>query len=224
MTRIQNLHRRAPWQFIAPSETALTISTSGSTRLQANPEVIAHGEISFDSQRTPQEIRERKLRIAFVGQPVHHKGWGIFQQFVNFSMVRNQEVDFFHFGSTESHNDFITFVNLTQTSNKIGLTTALLLQHQIDAVFVWSIHQETFNLVTYESMAAGCAIIARHSSGNIAAAASRHDRGILYTDGTELFEDVLVFERVLNLVNTGLPTGQFVFTGTSTALKMGGAS
>jgi len=221
VTRTQELLLAVPWQFIAPSETARLNSVSGSTKLPSIPEVVAHGEVLFDGQRDPSELQNRKLRIAFVGQPVQHKGWKVFQQFVEFSVMRNLEIDFFHFGSVESKKKSIVFVDLSQTSKNIGLTTSLLRQNQIDAVFIWSIHQETFNLVTYESIAAGCIVITSKESGNIQAAAQKFGSALIYSDESELFEDDQVLSKISQMTSRGLPTGKFVFTGTTTAFLQG---
>jgi hypothetical protein len=221
VTRTQELLQAAPWQFIAPSETAQLNSVSGSTKLAAIPKVVAHGEVLIDGQRDPNELQNRKLRIAFVGHPVQHKGWNVFQQFVEFSNMRKLEVDFFHFGSIDSKNKSIVFVDLSQTSKNIGLTTSLLRQNQIDAVFIWSIHQETFNLVTYESIAAGCIVITSKESGNIQAAAQKFGSALIYSDESELFEDDQVLSKISQMTSRGLPTGKFVFTGTTTAFLQG---
>ena len=221
VTRTQELLQAAPWQFIAPSETAQLNSVSGSTKLAAIPKVVAHGEVLFDGQRDPNELQNRKLRIAFVGHPVQHKGWKVFQQFVEFSNMRKLEVDFFHFGSIDSKNKSIVFVDLSQTSKNIGLATSLLRQNQIDAVFIWSIHQETFNLVTYESIAAGCIVITSKESGNIQAAAQKCGSALIYSDESELFEDDQVLNKISQMASRGMPTGKFVFTGTTTAFLQG---
>jgi hypothetical protein len=221
VTRTQELLQAAPWQFIAPSETAQLNSVSGSTKLTAIPKVVAHGEVLIDGQRDPNELQNRKLRIAFVGHPVQHKGWKVFQQFVEFSNMRKLEVDFFHFGSIDSKNKSIVFVDLSQTSKNIGLTTSLLRQNLIDAVFIWSIHQETFNLVTYESIAAGCIVITSKESGNIQAAAQKFGSALIYGNESELFEDDQVLNRISQMASRGMPTGKFVFTGTTTAFLEG---
>lgn len=217
VNRIQHLVNVAPWRFVAPSESAKTISASGSSRLP-NPEVVPHGEISFNGSRMPFDPQQRKVRIAFVGQPVQHKGWKVFLQLVDFSKSRRLPVEFFHLGSLASDSNGINYIKLSQTSSNLGLTTELLLEHNIDAVFIWSIHQETFNLVTYESMAAGCVIITRAGSGNIAAAALSHDRSLTYENEIDLFSDEQIVERIMQKVLHGLPTGHFVFTGTTFAM------
>jgi hypothetical protein len=221
VTRTQELLLAAPWQFIAPSETARLNSVSGSTKLPSIPEVVAHGEVLFDGKRDPSELQNRRLRIAFVGQPVQHKGWKVFEQFVKSSNMRNLDIDFFHLGSTNGENKSIVFVDLSQTSKNIGLTTSLLQQHHIDAVFIWSIHQETFNLVTYESIAAGCIVITSKESGNIQAAAQKFGSALIYSDESELFEDDQVLSKISQMTSRGLPTGKFVFTGTTTAFLQG---
>jgi len=221
VVRTQELLQAAPWQFIAPSETAQLNSVSGSTKLHSIPKVVAHGEVLFDGQRDPSELQNRKLRIAFVGHPVQHKGWKVFEQFVEFSNIRNLDIDFFHLGSTNGENKSVIFVDLSQTSKNIGLTTSLLQQHHIDAVFIWSIHQETFNLVTYESIAAGCIVITSKESGNIQAAARVHGAALIYDNEAELFGDDHVAIKISHLTSRGLPIGKFVFTGTSTAFLQG---
>ena len=118
-------------------------------------------------------------------------------------------------------NKSIVFVDLSQTSKNIGLTTSLLRQNQIDAVFIWSIHQETFNLVTYESIAAGCIVITSKESGNIQAAAQKCGSALIYGDESELFGDDHVLSKITQMASRGMPTGKFVFTGTTTAFLQG---
>jgi len=43
------------------------------------------------------------------------------------------------------------------------------LRAEIDAVLIWPLCQETFSLVAYEAVAAGCAVITGSDSGNVAA-------------------------------------------------------
>ena len=215
--RIQNLLNCAPWRFIAPSQTAQEISVLGATRIP-KPEIVPHGEVIFDSHREPIDSYTHRLRIAFVGHPIEHKGWAAFQLFVDFSSARGLAIDFFHFGSVAINSKFITYVELLQTSATIGLTTAQLRQHQIDAVFIWSAQQETFNLVTYESIAAGCVVITRRSSGNIAAAANHYERAFFYEDEDDLLSDKNFVEKIRQKISNGLPTGLFAFTGTSFAV------
>lgn len=217
VNRVQHLVNAAPWRFVAPSESAKKISMSGSTPLPT-PVVVPHGDVSFGGSRTPFDPQQRKLRIAFVGQPVQHKGWKVFRQLVDFSKSRRLPVEFFHLGSLASDCAGINYINLAQTSSNLGLTTDLLIEHRIDAVFIWSIHQETFNLVTYESIAAGCIVITRIGSGNIAAAALSHDRSLTYESEIDLFSDEQIVERITQKILHGRPTGHFVFTGTTFAM------
>lgn len=214
VNRVQHLVNAAPWRFMAPSESAKKISMSGSTPLPI-PEVVPHGDVSFGGSRAPFDPQDRKLRIAFVGQPVHHKGWKVFRQLVDFSKSRRLPVEFFHLGSATSDSIGISYINLAQTSSNLGLTTDLLIEHRIDAVFIWSIHQETFNLVTYESIAAGCIVITRIGSGNIAAAALSHDRSLTYESEIDLFSDEQIVEKITQKILHGCPIGHFVFTGTT---------
>ena len=63
----------------------------------------------------------------------------------------------------------------------------LLREHQIDFVVVGSVWPETFSYVTYEAIAAGCAVLCFEDSGNVRSLVESTCRGQVFPNIDALF-------------------------------------
>jgi hypothetical protein len=64
-------------------------------------------------------------------------------------------------------------------------------------------------------------VITSKDSGNIQVAAQQYGTALIYDNEAELFKDDHIVSKISQLTSCGLPTGKFVFTGTSTAFLRG---
>jgi glycosyltransferase involved in cell wall biosynthesis len=203
--RISNLLDSRDWKLITPSKSTtenvakyLKIDTS-------HIETIPHGKLS-----TFKGLRRfaARPRVAFVGQPVIHKGWLNFLDFVDLGL---KDFDFFHFGSVPSAERGINYFPLENRFDDLNAARDLLVQHQIDAVFICPTWEETFCFVAYEALAAGCKVICTKDSGNVFDA-SFGDSIIYDLEGLDLVSRIK--EEILSSRKLDRHISDFEFTGT----------
>jgi glycosyltransferase involved in cell wall biosynthesis len=211
------------WTFVAPSSAASDNVMSGSTRLKNPPVVMPHGRIVFNPGQTLDHTYIDRLRVAFVGHPTEHKGWDVFKQLAKSCHRRADSVDFFHFGATSDEHPLIDFVETRQTFDTNGLTTRLLMDKGVHAVVAWSSWPETFNIVCYEAMAAGCVIICPENSGNVLFASRQYGRDVCYSNERDLIDDERFVQRIITKLGEETQQGCFEYEGTSTGFFVGGS-
>jgi hypothetical protein len=96
------------------------------------------------------------------------KGWISFLNFVDLGL---KDFDFYHFGSVNSEEPGIQYYPLVNDFRNLNQSRDLLIEHEIDAVFICPTWEETFCFVAYEGSAAGCQIICGPKTGNVVDAA-----------------------------------------------------
>jgi glycosyltransferase involved in cell wall biosynthesis len=166
---------------------------------------IPHGQIYNGRKlRTFQE----KPRIAFVGHPVINKGWLRFLNFVDLAM---KDFDFYHFGAVNSNEPGVRYFPLVNQFGNLNMARDLLVEHQIDAVFICPTWEETFCFVAYESLAAGCEIICNTKSGNVVDASVGHS---IFLEVEDVHSVARVKSEVIEARKLDRFVSDFVFTGT----------
>ena len=223
LRRMSILRDGFDWTFVAPSSAASDNVMSGSTRLKNPPVVMPHGRIVFNPGQTLDHTNIDRLRVAFVGHPTDHKGWDVFKQLAKSCHRRADSVDFFHFGATSDECPLIDFVETRQTFDTNGLTTRLLMDKGVHAVVAWSSWPETFNIVCYEAMAAGCVIICPENSGNVLFASRQYGRDVCYSNERDLIDDERFAQRIITKLGEETQQGCFEYEGTSTVFFVGGS-
>jgi len=153
--------------FIHPSRAALRVSNQGvyGPADTAEKIVVPHASIkSYEILEKNVLISDRKCRVAFVGQPVRHKGWDEFVSLVSNASL-SAHYEWLHIGKGHI-NIPITSIYMDGTS-QVNSMENLLRDNLIDIVFVWPLWPETFCIVALEAFCAGCHIITNTGSGNI---------------------------------------------------------
>jgi glycosyltransferase involved in cell wall biosynthesis len=142
--------------------------------------------------RTPPEIGDLlapasgPARIAFLGTPAIHKGWGVFLELAQ----RGSDpaaCRFYHFGDGRyrAPNVVTRVVNVVE-DGPLAMVEALR-RDSIDLALVWSLWEESFSYTAHEALAAGVAILTNTGSGNIARVVATPDDGLVFGDESELY-------------------------------------
>jgi hypothetical protein len=127
------------------------------------------------------------VRVAFVGQPVYHKGWGTFRELV----AATQDLGCYRFHQFASRAELASIGGVTpvaaetSAADPFGMTRALA-AHRIDLVLALSPWPETFGYVAHEALASGADVIALAGTGNIAAMLRQREGGIVLEDAAAL--------------------------------------
>jgi glycosyltransferase involved in cell wall biosynthesis len=194
---------------VAPSATAADLWATMAQRDRSAIAVLPHGRLQL-GPAVRRRAAGRPPRLAFVGAPVHTKGWDDFVEVARWAASRG-DLATLHIGQQAAGHPAIADVPMSGG----GLTDALV-EHDVDAVMLWSTVPETFSLVAHEAMAAGCLIVTGPASGNLVAVADEHDRALVYPDRHHLRRAAVtggLARAITDRTAAGLLRGAFVMDG-----------
>ncbi|GJD37372.1 hypothetical protein [Methylobacterium aerolatum] len=143
-----------------------------------------------------------RLRIAFVGAPVRHKGWNEFERLV--LDAKTLELADFYLFSRELPvymPQCIRHVPVNVSGDDRSAMVTALKSESIDIVFMWSLCFETFSFVTLEAIAAGCFVLGRAASGNVGHFIKRYNSGRAFDTMDDLFEYISGAEIMTDIAN-----------------------
>lgn len=226
---LQQMFRTANFTVVAPSESALNIWRNSSNLPHKAVMVQEHCRLTYSDDR-PRKRRKAEsrgsagdpVRVAFVGFPVHHKGWPAFERLVEETWI-DPAYRFYHFSKTSGtvHTSRIRHVDVSVSPDRRDAMVDLLGEHEIDIVTILAPWPETFSYVTFEALAAGCDIVTLADSGNVAAVVGQTGRGRIFSNEDEILDFFLRHEAV-DFVRSRLeapnPRGTLVHCGTSAAI------
>lgn len=186
LARMRDLFKAVSFHVVAPSAVALA-QWQRAVALPARSLGI-HPHARLDPL-PPEPVADDggPVRVAFVGQPVFHKGWGVFRELLD----ANRDLGCYRFHQFASAAELVAVDGLTpvaaetSAANPFGMTRALA-AHRIDLVLALSPWPETFGYVAHEALAAGADVIALAGSGNIAEMLRQHGRGVVLRDAAAL--------------------------------------
>ncbi|WP_250532212.1 hypothetical protein [Caballeronia sp. ATUFL_F1_KS39] len=149
----------------APSRTILQFWQEKGGYAHSRAVVIAPSRIEFDGARAAR-TPDRPLRIAFIGTPIYHKGWDVYEALCRWHH-KDERYDFYHLGSRDMKVPGVTFRQVTVTPDDRTAMARAVRDSEIDVVINWSACFESFSFTTQESIAAGAFIVARLGAGNV---------------------------------------------------------
>src|SRR5262249_26272841 len=131
---------------------------------------------------------ETPLRVGFVGVPLHHKGWDVFQQLA--LRHRNDErYAFFHLATVAAAEySNIAFVEVVLDRDRRDYMIDAIVTNGIDVVVNWSLCYETFSFSAHEAVAGGAFVLAPQAAGNIVPAITDAQQGMGLDCEQELFD------------------------------------
>jgi hypothetical protein len=178
------LFERLALTVASPSQTALDLWTDRADVPVAGAVVLPHARLVARGP-APLPAANRPLRVAHLGFTAAHKGWPIFRRLA-ITHAFDPRYAFHHLGAGGDPELPVTFASVSVDADRPGAMTEALLRAEIDAVVIWPLCQETFSLVAYEAVAAGCAVITGPDSGNVAAFVRETGHGRVLDDEAAL--------------------------------------
>ncbi|WP_376098444.1 hypothetical protein ACE7GA_08640 [Roseomonas sp. CCTCC AB2023176] len=149
---------------LAPSRSALDLWLERGALPHARAEVIPLARLGAAEASVPR--RPGPLRVAFLGQPVHHKGWGAFRDLAA-AHAGDPRYAFFRLGLDGDAAANVTDLPAGVTRGDPEAMTRTLAEADVDVVMNWSLAHETFSFTTLEALAAGAFVVARRGAGNV---------------------------------------------------------
>lgn len=173
---------------ISPSEVTKQFWLSKAKNLPCDVIVMPHIEMTWHGLAEPIEQQSIKpISIGYLGGPVYHKGWYIFEQ-LNQIFSSDPRYRFVYFGNRKPPLSQIEHINIHVTSDDYLAMSKAISEARIDFVLHWPTWPETFSFTTHEAMIGGAFVLTNPASGNVAAAVVRTGRGIVFADEVEIFD------------------------------------
>ncbi|MCX6973421.1 MAG: hypothetical protein NTZ94_03805 [Verrucomicrobia bacterium] len=182
------LFRHCNFEVASPSVFTMEFWKSHSTLPYNSISMHPHSQLHEDaSGGRRQRGLGHPVRLAFVGFPTASKGWPIFSALAD-RLEHDQRYSVYHFAASHSPTTSAAkFVAAEVTTKSRHAMVDLLREHQIDFVLVGSVWPETFSYVTYEAIAAGCAVLCFEDSGNVRSLVESTCRGQVFPNIDALF-------------------------------------
>lgn len=196
----QFIFKKLDLTVLAPSESALDVWKAGFAAT-APAKVHEHLRISVSATRRRRQARTasgKTLRVAYVGQPVTHKGWPAFRELaMRFS--KDPRFQFYHVGKNAAPGVPVVFKEVTVGLGDLDAMVRALSELEIDVAVLWSLWPETFCIAAVEALRAGAAVLTFKDSGNVAALVRKTGFGSVLGSEEEL---IRLFEsgEVIDLV------------------------
>lgn len=191
-------------KMLAPSEVAGQNWLKGFKFCKSKLKIRDH--LEFHGTYRKKHVHDGKIRIAYVGAALPHKGINEWKSLVD-SLDKNT-YEFFYFGRNHINLPLVQEVYVDfQDENKKGMTEQIR-EHSIDFVFVWSTVQETYCYTAYEAYLAGCILLTVDYSGNVAAMISKYKCGKIFSslqDCISCLEDITKVKSLIGAYSQDVP-------------------
>ena len=190
---------------LAPSESALDIWKASASAVAP---AVVHEHLRLRGSASPNQTAlkraPRTLRVAYIGQPVTHKGWPVFRD-LTLRFGDDRRYQFYHVGKGPQGVP-ATFVEVAVGADDLDKMVRTLRKLKIDVALVWSLWPETFCIAAVEALRAGAAILTFKDSGNVAAIVQKTGLGSVLDSEADL---IALFEsgEVMKLAVEARPTG-----------------
>ena len=168
---------------LAPSEAALDVWKASASAV-APAIVHEHLKVDYAPAKTETAKKTRPLRVAYVGQPVAHKGWPVFKE-LTLRFGDDARYEFFHVGKGPQGIPG-TFREVAVGADDLDKMVRTLRDLEIDVAIIWSLWPETFCIAAVEALRAGATVVTFKDSGNVAAIVRKTGFGAVLDSEDEL--------------------------------------
>jgi hypothetical protein len=171
---------------LAPSQTIFDFWRTHHGYQHAEARIVSPCSVEFLCD-APVYCVQHPLKVAFLGAPVYHKGWHVFEAIARWH-AGDDRYRFFHLGHRDVQVPGVEFIE-TSVSNKDRLAMLRSVTEEgIDVSLNWSLCYESFSFATHEALAAGTYVVSRVGSGHVAHLLSTTyaESGLLLTSEIEL--------------------------------------
>ena len=187
---------------LSPSRAAAETWQARSGLSAASVEIWPHMELAWRKRTVPlPQQDDDSITLAFLGTPVPHKGWNVFE-YLHRVLRDTGRFRFLFLGATEVPVMGFEHEKVHVTVEAPNAMIDAVARHRVDLVLHWASWPETFSLSTYEAYAGGAYVITNEISGNVAATVRTLGRGAVLRDEDEIaafFTDGRVEETVREL-------------------------
>lgn len=182
------LFARFKTRLISPSQAALAIFRQASLIQPASTHVVEHVQLERITAAAPAAATQgRPLRVGFLGYPVAHKGWPVFEELV-LKFADDPRYEFHHLGKGRRGGLKLQYAEVSASSSDMDAMRATVEAVELDVALMWSIWPETFCLTAYEALAGGAALVTNPSAGNVVSVTEASGIGAVLNDEAALID------------------------------------
>lgn len=182
------LFKRFQTKLISPSQVALNIFRQASLIQPASTHVVEHVQLERITAAAPvPAAKGRPLRVGFLGYPVAHKGWPVFEELVQ-KFSNDPRYEFHHLGKGRRGGLKLQYSEVSASDGNMDAMRAAVEAAELDVALLWSIWPETFCLTAYEALAGGAALVTNPSAGNVVSAIEASGIGTVLNNETALID------------------------------------
>jgi hypothetical protein len=195
------LFKRFQTKLISPSQVALNIFRQASLIQPASTHVVEHVQLERITAAAPvAAAKGRPLRVGFLGYPVAHKGWPVFEELV-LKFADDPRYEFHHLGNGRRGGLKLEYTEVSANEGKMDAMRAAVEAAELDVALLWSIWPETFCLTAYEALAGGAALVTNPSAGNVVSVTEATGIGAVLNNEAALI-DAFESGSILRLART----------------------
>jgi hypothetical protein len=188
VARMETLFDALEITVVAPSQSALAFWRARSALRPAATVVHPHVLLTpSGGGAAPAVTDDAPVRIAFVGTPAPHKGWPVFTELQR-RLLAADGYEFWFFGADPPGQAKIRHVPTHVKADAPDSTARAIAENRIDLVLHWASWRETFSFSTYEALGGGAFVLTNPGSGNVAAAVTELDRGVVLETPEALYD------------------------------------
>lgn len=203
-------------EVISPSEFALILWKNAFPVKNVTATVCPHAFLEYQ-EPNPNLKTNEKIKIAFVGFPVYHKGWETWLRLTKM-FGSDPRYEFFLFSEIRRFSRNFKNVSVSVTKESRNQMAEQLRNNNIDVAFLWSVCPETFSFTLYESLSAGCSILTNGNSGNIQAYVREHPESGVVLESEDaliaLFEGGSMSEYLVEAQRDGRRSAKLIVNNT----------
>lgn len=180
------LGKLKPRQF-TPSSTLANMLTYAGVRSVGDITVRPLASAVFDKGEAKPHRLGRPIKIGFLGLPLYHKGWHVFESLANW-YDGDPRYQFYALADGGSFPPWVQTRHAAVTSQRRFAMIDAVEQAGLHAVINWSLAYESFSFTALEAACGGAFVICRKDAGNVwPMIQSIHPkRGIGLVDETDL--------------------------------------
>ncbi|MBL4767939.1 MAG: hypothetical protein JKY94_09530, partial [Rhodobacteraceae bacterium] len=188
LPRMEEFFHDVPVRVLSPSKVTLDFWKRRVPYGVCDSHIVPHLELDVTTDIKPVAtvVPDRPVKMAFMGTPVWHKGWHVFDSLAHNSVLQSR-FEFVAFAASKL-NSTVRRIAVRTGAGKLDAMTSALLAENVDLALIWPSWPETFSFTTFEAFAAGAYVITNADSGNVAVAVAESGRGVVLKNDTELLE------------------------------------
>ncbi len=185
--RMKKLFATLAPTILSPSSFAQDLWLTSSAFRTKKIVTVPHLTLTWEPRAQPlKPTAFGRIRIGFLGTPVRHKGWPVFEH-LSHDPAFQARFEFIVFYASDTRTEGRK-VEVRITADNPDAMARAVAAEEIDLVLHWPEWPETFALTAYEALEGGAWLVTNAGSGNVASTVEQLGRGVVLPDEDALTE------------------------------------